>query len=69
MHDSHPIKDNQGEDLPDDEAAWKEATSFTGAVFKGLDGKFRPGEQWSVEVTDEAGKPVFFISIGSRKMK
>ncbi|WP_247285911.1 MULTISPECIES: hypothetical protein [unclassified Bradyrhizobium] len=55
--------------MPDDEAAWKEATSFTGAVFKGLDGKFRPGEQWSVEVTDEAGKPVFFISIGSRKMK
>ncbi|CUT09205.1 hypothetical protein BF49_0285 [Bradyrhizobium sp.] len=38
-------------------------------MFKDLDGKFRPGQEWSLEVADEAGKPIYFISIGSRKMR
>jgi len=54
--------------LPDDEAAWKEATSYAGALFKDIDGKFRPGQNWSLEVADSAGKPLYFITIGSRKM-
>ncbi|MCP3401958.1 hypothetical protein NLM25_33315 [Bradyrhizobium sp. CCGB01] len=54
--------------MPDDEAAWHNATIFAGEVFKDIDGRFRPGQEWSLEVTDEAGKPIFLINIGSRKM-
>jgi len=69
VHNVDPSADDTGEELPDDEAAWEEATSFAGALLKDIDGRFRPGQVWSVEVTDEAGKPIYFISIGSRKMR
>jgi hypothetical protein len=52
-----------GEDLPDDEAAWKEATVIAGDVFKDFDGKFRPGQDWSLEVTDERRNPLYFIRV------
>ncbi|MET3972454.1 hypothetical protein ACVWXN_000172 [Bradyrhizobium sp. i1.4.4] len=51
-----PTTDVQSEDLPDDEAAWREATVYAGQLFKDIDGKLRPGKEWGVEVTDEAGK-------------
>jgi len=69
VHNVAPTRDEEGEELPDDDAAWREATSYIGALLKDLDGKFRPGEEWNIEVADEAGKPVYFISIRSRKMK
>jgi hypothetical protein len=43
VHDVKPSIDEHGEELPDDEAAWKEATSFAGALIKDIDGEFRPG--------------------------
>jgi len=55
--------------LADDEAAWRSATLYAGEVMKDIDGKFRPGQEWSLEVTDEAGKPIYFINIGSRKIE
>ncbi|MCP3402108.1 hypothetical protein NLM25_34155 [Bradyrhizobium sp. CCGB01] len=55
--------------MPDDEAAWHDATLFAAEVLEGIDGRFRAGQEWSLEVSDEAGKPIFFINIGSRKMK
>ncbi|MBB4261438.1 hypothetical protein GGD64_005488 [Bradyrhizobium sp. CIR3A] len=55
--------------MADDEAAWQDATVFAAEVLKDIDGRFRPGQEWSLEVTDEDGKPIFFINIGSRKMK
>ena len=69
VHNVEPSVDTEGEELPDDEAAWKHATMFAGDLFKDIDGRFQPGQQWSIEVTDEARRPIFFISIGSRKMK
>ncbi|MCK1302091.1 hypothetical protein IVB33_15745 [Bradyrhizobium sp. 24] len=69
VHNVAPSADDQGEELADDAAAWREATSYAGALFKDIDGKFRPGQEWSIEVTDEAGKPIYFITVGSRKMK
>ncbi|MDH2341551.1 hypothetical protein [Bradyrhizobium sp. SSUT77] len=69
VHGVASNKDEEGDELPDDEAAWREASSYAGALLKDIDGKFRPGQEWSLEVTDEAGKPIYFISIGSRKMK
>jgi hypothetical protein len=47
-----------GEDFLDKEAAWHEATLVAGEIFKDVDGAFRPGDDWKLEVTDENGKPV-----------
>lgn len=69
VHDVEPSSDNQGEELSDDEAAWKEATSFVGALFKDIDGRFRPGQEWRLEVTDEVGKPIYEIHISSKTKK
>lgn len=69
VHNVEPSIDTQGEELPDDEAAWREATSYAGALFKDIDGRFRPGQDWSLEVVNETRKPIFFIHVGSRRMK
>ena len=53
--------------LADDEAAWKQANSFAGDVMKDIDGMFRPGQEWSVEVTDEQKRMLYRIEIGSWK--
>ena len=65
VHDVEPSTDETGEDLPDDEAAWKEATLFAGELFKDIDGRFRPGQEWSIEVTAADGKPLYRIHIRS----
>ncbi|KGT79494.1 hypothetical protein MA20_11365 [Bradyrhizobium japonicum] len=57
-----------GEELADDEAAWHEATIYADDIFKDVDGRFRPGQEWSLEVTNRDRRPIYFISIGSRKM-
>lgn len=44
VHNVELSTDEQGEHFPDNEAAWREATSFAGALFKDIDGKFRPGQ-------------------------
>ncbi|WP_063694840.1 DUF6894 family protein [Bradyrhizobium stylosanthis] len=61
--------DDSVEDLRDDEAAWHQATIFAGEVLRDVDGRFRPGQQWSLGVTDQTRKPIFYINVGSRKMK
>lgn len=66
VHNVAPNTDTQGEELPDNEAAWREATTYAGASFKDIDGKFRPGQEWSLEVTDEAGKSIYKIYISAR---
>lgn len=39
----------------------REATSYAAALFKDIDGRFRPGQEWSLEVMNEAKKPIFFV--------
>lgn len=68
VHNVDPSIDDVGEELADDEAAWHEATIFAGEIFKDVDGRFRPGQEWSLEVTDKARKPIYFITIGSKRM-
>ena len=67
LHYGDPRLDTQGEELPDDEAAWREATIIAGELFKDIDGKFQPGRQWRLEVTNEQGKPVYLISVTGEK--
>jgi hypothetical protein len=69
IHGIQPSTDTQGEELADDEAAWKEATVIAGELFSDLDGKFRPDQKWSLEVTDENRKPLYIIRISAEKSK
>ena len=66
-HRSRP--DAIGEELRDDESAWKEATIIAGELFKDIDGQFRPGQEWSLEVADEQRRPLYVIVISAKKMK
>lgn len=69
VHKVAPSTDDHGEVLPDDEAAWREATLYAGELLKDIDGKFRPGQEWSLEVTDEARASVYVIQIRAKTMK
>jgi hypothetical protein len=60
--------DMEGEELPNDEAAWREATLVAGELFKDIDGRFRPGQEWSLEVTDERRNPLYFIRVSAERI-
>jgi hypothetical protein len=60
-------EDIEGEELANDEAAWHEATLMLGDLAKDIDGKFRPGQNWSLEVTDDHRRPLFFIHVSSER--
>jgi hypothetical protein len=68
IHYQDSVPDMKGEELPNDEAAWHEATLIAGELFKDIDGMFRPGQEWSVQVTDEKRKPLYFIRVSAGKM-
>jgi hypothetical protein len=40
--------DELGEELPDDKAAWVEATIIAGELFRDIDGKSQPGQEWTL---------------------
>ena len=61
--------DEIGEELPDDVTAWKEATIIARELFKDIDGKFKPGQEWGLEVTDEQRRPLYFITISAKQFK
>jgi hypothetical protein len=61
--------DNIGEELPDDTAAWKEATLVAGEQLKDIDGRFQPGQEWNLEVTDQRHHPLYSIAICAKKLK
>ena len=69
MHGVRASRDDRGEELKDDEAAWHEATLVAGEIFKDIDGKFRPGQEWSLEVTDDQQKLLYLIQINAKKME
>jgi hypothetical protein len=68
LNTSPTIIDDVGEELPDKEAAWRQATITAGEIFKDIDGRLRPGQEWALEVTDEAQKPLYLIHIEARQM-
>ena len=69
VHGTRARLDEEGEELAGDEAAWKEATIIAGELFKDIDGRFRPGQEWALEVTDDQRKPLYKIEISARGMK
>jgi hypothetical protein len=61
--------EEQGEERPDNHAAWKEATVTAGHILQGLDGKLAPGRDWRMEVTDEAQNTLYVLHIHAKKPK
>lgn len=48
-------KANEGLDLPDDDAAWREAIASCSELIADLNGELRAGGEWRMDVTDETG--------------
>jgi hypothetical protein len=69
MHGVRPSIDEEGEELADEEAAWHEATMVAGEIFRDIDGNFRPGQDWSLEVTDDQRKPLYMIQISAKQIR
>ena len=59
----------EAETLANDDAAWHEATLVAGELFKSVDGKYRPGQEWKLEVQNEQRRPIFAINISSKKLE
>ena len=68
FHDRAEI-DQDGEELPDKHAAWREATVTAGQIMQDMDGKLQPGKAWRMEVTDEFANPLYVIHVHAEKAK
>ena len=66
-YDGHQI-DRVGEDLPDKNAAWKEATATAGRILQDINGELLlSNEPWRLEVTDEFAASLFELWIRARR--
>jgi hypothetical protein len=59
--------DQDGEELPDAHAAWKEATVMAGQILQNIDGKLKPGHDWRMEVADEFANVLFVLQVTASK--
>ena len=50
-------------ELPDDRAAWEEATSACGELLKDADGKLKPNQEWRMDVNDENQELIFSLML------
>jgi hypothetical protein len=66
FHDTTRL-DDEGEELPDKHAAWKEATVMAGQMLQNLDGRLKPGHDWRMEVCDEFRNTLFVLHISADK--
>jgi hypothetical protein len=57
-----PFLDKEGVELPDDEAAWREAKLFA----RDIESNLRPGEMWYLEV-HERDRPIYQLRVCSRR--
>jgi hypothetical protein len=63
VHNERSTIDTEGEELPDNKAAWHEATAVAGDLLRNMDGKFQPGQEWRLEVTDERRNPIYVLRV------
>ena len=61
VYHDRPELDEEGEELPDAQAAWREATV--------TDGRLHPGRGWRMEVTDEFANRLYVIHLYAEKPK
>ncbi len=55
--------------LPDAHAAWAQAITACGEMLRDLDGELVPRVPWEMEVTDEAGSPIFVFRFCAENVK
>lgn len=65
-HGDRSFWDEVGEDLPNDLAAWSEATASAGQSLRDLDGRLRPGTTWRMEVSGPDGSVIYAIEVNAR---
>ena len=69
IYNSRALIDYDGAELPDANAAWKEATTTAGQMLQSMDGKLLPGTQWRLEVTDEFANPLYVVRVIAEKVR
>jgi hypothetical protein len=63
ISNGHPFQDEHGEELFDDDAAWRNALH----TVRDIEDVLRPGDSWRLDVSREL-KPLFRIELSSRKL-
>jgi hypothetical protein len=61
-------RDEVGEELPDNLAAWREATTSAGQSIRDLDGRLAPGTTWRLDVMREDGNAVYSIEVKAHQI-
>lgn len=61
VHDRLLLPDKDGRELPDLDAAKREAISRSGDMIKELDAALWHGEEWKMDVTDSTGLILFSL--------
>jgi hypothetical protein len=65
-HGTDSYLDKVGEDLPDNLAAWHEATCSAGQSIRDLDGRLKPGTDWRMDVLNEQGRIIYSIEVKAK---
>lgn len=69
MTGDRPFSDQEdGIELRDRDAAWKEATESLGEMIRDIDGELPIGGDWAMEVSDEEGL-LFIITINVERRR
>ena len=63
IHDGRDQFDMDGIELPDTETAQVEAIRLTGAVLRDEAKRVIDSPSWTMDVTDETGRPVYQIDV------
>lgn len=57
---------NEGLDLGDNDEAWVEATVACAELLRDLNGRLKPGENWSMQVKDENGRDLYLLEFKTK---
>lgn len=66
---SAPFHDATGVDLADDDAAWSQAVVAFGELLRDIDGKLPDGEEITITVVDEAGRPIATLRFAGERSR
>lgn len=62
VHDGISIPDQDGHELPDLDAARREAIDLSGQLIREMGAAFWTGEEWRMDVTDHNGMILFSLA-------
>ncbi len=57
--------DDEGVELADRRAAWKQATIAAGQILRDIDGELTPGREWRMDVTDDKRNILFSLKFSA----